>query len=111
MAEFAKQLEEFAPTYVVYPVLDGTGLDGSWDFVFTYSSANIASSVARGYNVNAPISGGADLLYQAGGASVPNVGVTLFDAVEKQLGLKLEVHKRPEPVFIIDHIDEKPTGN
>jgi uncharacterized protein (TIGR03435 family) len=35
----------------------------------------------------------------------------LFDAVEKQLGLKLEVRKRTLPVFVIDHIEEKPTDN
>jgi uncharacterized protein (TIGR03435 family) len=111
MAEFAAQLDELAPAYVVYPVLDGTGLDGSWDFVLTYSTANIAESVKRGYNVNAPLDGGVDALYQASAASEPTVGVTLFDAVEKQLGLKLEVHKRPEPVFVIDHIEEKPSDN
>ena len=36
---------------------------------------------------------------------------TLFDAVEKQLGLKLEVRKRTLPVFVLDHIEEKPTDN
>ena len=36
---------------------------------------------------------------------------SLFDAVEKQLGLKLEGQKRTYPVFVIDHIDEKPTDN
>jgi uncharacterized protein (TIGR03435 family) len=25
--------------------------------------------------------------------------------------LKLEAHKRPEPVLVIDHIEEKPTDN
>jgi uncharacterized protein (TIGR03435 family) len=35
----------------------------------------------------------------------------LFDAVEKQLGLKLEMRKRTYPVFVIDHIEEKPTEN
>jgi uncharacterized protein (TIGR03435 family) len=37
--------------------------------------------------------------------------VSLFDAVEKQLGLKLEKHQRPEPTFVIDHIEEKPADN
>jgi uncharacterized protein (TIGR03435 family) len=31
--------------------------------------------------------------------------------LEKQLGLKLERHRRPEPVLVIDHIEEKPTDN
>ena len=38
-------------------------------------------------------------------------GASLFDAVEKQLGLKLEKERRTYPVFVIDHIEEKPTDN
>lgn len=35
----------------------------------------------------------------------------LFDAVRKELGLKLEKVQRPEPVLVIDHVDEQPTPN
>jgi uncharacterized protein (TIGR03435 family) len=41
----------------------------------------------------------------------PNGAVTLFDAVSKQLGLKLEKQRRPVQVLVIDHIEEKPTEN
>jgi uncharacterized protein (TIGR03435 family) len=34
--------------------------------------------------------------------------VSVFDAVERQLGMKLEMHKRNLPVLVIDHIEEKP---
>jgi len=44
-------------------------------------------------------------------ASDPVGGTSFFEAVEKQLGLKLEATKRPYPVFVIDHIEEKPTDN
>jgi uncharacterized protein (TIGR03435 family) len=37
--------------------------------------------------------------------------LTLFDAVNRQLGLKLEKQRRPVPVLVIDHIEEKPTDN
>ena len=37
--------------------------------------------------------------------------LSLFDAIDKQLGLRLEAQKRPYPVFVIDHIEEKPTDN
>ena len=37
--------------------------------------------------------------------------ISLFDALNKQLGLKLEMQKRPMPVIVIDHIEEKPTDN
>ena len=38
-------------------------------------------------------------------------GITLFDAVEKQLGLRLERRKRPVPVLVVDHIAENPREN
>ena len=38
-------------------------------------------------------------------------GVSLVEAIEKQLGLKLEAQKRTYPVFVIDRIEEKPTDN
>jgi uncharacterized protein (TIGR03435 family) len=44
-------------------------------------------------------------------ASDPIGGLTLFDALEKQLGLKLEAHKEPRPVLVIDHIEPTPTEN
>jgi uncharacterized protein (TIGR03435 family) len=34
-----------------------------------------------------------------------------FEAINKQLGLKLEMRKRVIPVLVIDHIDEKPADN
>jgi uncharacterized protein (TIGR03435 family) len=37
--------------------------------------------------------------------------VPFADAIQKQLGLKLEVHKRPQPVLVIDHMEEFPTEN
>ena len=39
------------------------------------------------------------------------VGVSLFDAIDQQLGLKLEEQKIPTPVIVVDQVNEKPTGN
>ena len=107
MAQFVDQLQALAGTsYIRYPVLDATGIEGAWDFSFTFSPINPTQIAgARG----APPAGGAgpaDI-----GAADPVGGVSLFDAVEKQLGLKLEAQKRMYPVFVIDHIDEKPMEN
>jgi uncharacterized protein (TIGR03435 family) len=44
-------------------------------------------------------------------ASDPSNLLSLFDALTRQLGLKLETAKRPMPVLVIDHIDETPTGD
>jgi uncharacterized protein (TIGR03435 family) len=38
-------------------------------------------------------------------------GLTIFDALEKQLGLKLEKRNIPMPVVVLDHIERKPTEN
>jgi uncharacterized protein (TIGR03435 family) len=41
----------------------------------------------------------------------PNGAISLFDAIRKQLGLKIEKQKHTEPVLVIDQISEKPTEN
>jgi uncharacterized protein (TIGR03435 family) len=45
------------------------------------------------------------------GVADPIGGVSIFEAIEKQLGLKLVEQKRPVPALVIDHIDEKPREN
>jgi uncharacterized protein (TIGR03435 family) len=105
MAQFADQLQLLAGPYVHYPVLDATSLEGGWDFSFTYSPIppNQLAGL-RGANPFAGPPAGA-------AASDPVGGTTLFEAIDKQLGLKLEAQKRTYPVFVIDHIEEKPTEN
>ena len=44
-------------------------------------------------------------------ASDPSGGLSLPDAISKQMGLKLELRKRQLPVLVIDHLEEKPTDN
>jgi uncharacterized protein (TIGR03435 family) len=105
MAQFADQLQIIAGPYVHYPVLDGTGLEGAWDFSFTYSA--IPATQLAGLRGAPPPGAGPD----APGASDPVGGTSLFDAVEKQLGLKLEMQKRFYRGLVIDHIEEKPTEN
>jgi uncharacterized protein (TIGR03435 family) len=100
MAQFADQLQILAGPYIHYPALDGTGIAGAWDFSFTYSAVPPSELAAA---PGAPPAGGA--------ASDPLGGTTLFDALEKQLGLKLEMQKRPYPQLVIDHIEEKLTEN
>ena len=88
--------------YFHYPVADGTGLDGGWDFSFAFNPLAQMQLVGRGN----PFSGG-----PAGATSEPVGGASLVEAIDKQLGLKLEAQKRTYPVFVIDHIEEKPTEN
>jgi uncharacterized protein (TIGR03435 family) len=98
MAQFADYLS-YAGNGINGPVSDDTGLDGAWDFTLNFNFAAMMMPVA-----NAAQPGG-----DAQAAAEPTAGYTLFEAVEKQLGLKLESVKKPQPVYIIDHLEEKPT--
>ena len=74
--------------YVAYgiPVLDTSGLKGAYDFDLKFTPAVVL-----------PHSGG--------------TGVSLFQAVEQQLGLKLELKAAPRPGIVIDSVNEEPTPN
>jgi uncharacterized protein (TIGR03435 family) len=110
MAQFAEKLQEIAPGYIHSAVLDSTGLDGSYDFTISFSPAGAVQGGGgrgRGDASAAPAAPASDML----AASDPNGAMTLFEAIEKQLGLKLEQQKRPAQVLVIDHIEQKPTDN
>ena len=68
------------------PVIDKTGLQGVFEIDFEYEPLE----------TNAP----SDAL-----------GPTVFDALEKDLGLKLEQRKDPVEVLVVDHLDTTPTEN
>jgi uncharacterized protein (TIGR03435 family) len=75
------------------PVLDKTGLVGNFDFTLKFA-------VAR--------PGPDDTL---NGRPMPDSDLPfLFEAIQEQLGLKLESGKGPVEVIVIDHI-ERPSGN
>jgi uncharacterized protein (TIGR03435 family) len=99
MAQFADQLPQVANGYVHSAVLDKTGLTDAYDFTLSFSGAGLLR------NGQAPGQPGAV------GASDPNAALSLEDAVSKQLGLKLELEKRPAPVLVIDHVERQPTDN
>lgn len=81
------------------PVIDSTGLKGKYDFSWTFSSDNVSE--------HAPAAQPDD------GSVVPvgEVGLTIFAALEKQLGLKLESRKITIDAFVIDHAEKTPVEN
>jgi uncharacterized protein (TIGR03435 family) len=111
MTQFAQQLQSIAPVYFHYPVLDATAIPGSWDFTFTFSPIPPDMLDGGGGGVRGADPVPVSVTAGAGVPSDPLGGVSLLDALKKQLGLKLEVQKRPQPVFVIDHIEQKPTEN
>jgi uncharacterized protein (TIGR03435 family) len=98
MAQFAQQLHTMAPAYFSRPAQDATGIEGVWDFSLTFSAIPPENG------------GGAGRIGVPAGADVAGP-VSLLDALSSQLGLKLEIQKRPAPVLVIDHIEEKPVEN
>jgi uncharacterized protein (TIGR03435 family) len=104
MEQFAAQLHHIAADYFFYPVVNETGIKGSWDFTMFWSSARLTQGPGMG---PAP----AATSDSAPTASEPNGAVSFFDAIRKQLGLKVVKEKRPEPVLVIDQISEQPTEN
>jgi uncharacterized protein (TIGR03435 family) len=106
MEQFASQVHHIAADYFFYPVKDETGLKGAFDFTIFWSSARLTQGPG-------PSAGPAPAAMPdaAQTASEPNGAISFFDAIRKQLGLKIVKEKRPEPVLVIDQIDEKPTEN
>jgi uncharacterized protein (TIGR03435 family) len=97
--ELAVDLQQMAGTYIDHPIVDATGLEGGWDFTMGWTpKAQLLGSQTPNPNAEA----GAD-----SEAPVPN-GISVFDAVEKELGLKLVKEKRSIPVIVVDHVDERP---
>jgi uncharacterized protein (TIGR03435 family) len=101
MALLAEQLQG-ADRELQWPVADATGLEGGWDFTLYWSQVASMNLGGRG--------GGADAGAMPS-ASDPNSGYTLIEAIEKELGLKLEKQKRTMPVIVIDHLEQKATDN
>ncbi len=98
MAQFADLLPQQGNGYVRSAVLDKTGLTDAYDFTLSFSGFEVLQESLQRPG-------------QAGGAAEPNGALSLSDAISKQLGLKLELEKRPAPVLVIDHVEQKPTEN
>jgi uncharacterized protein (TIGR03435 family) len=79
--------------YVDRPVVDKTGLKGLYDIRLQWTPDN---------GLTATVSPGA--------APTPTPGPTLFNALEEQLGLKLESTRGALPVLVIDSV-QRPTEN
>ncbi len=87
-----------ANAYIDHPIVDATGLDGGWDFLIGWTPKGMLQK-PQAANPNAP-----GALPEA---SDPD-GISVFEAVEKELGLKLVKQKRSIPVIVMDHVSERP---
>lgn len=67
-----------------WPVINATSLEGNWDFTLTWSR-NPTSDI--------------------------DSGLTIFEALEKQTGLKLITQKQTATITVIDHLEKTPSDN
>jgi uncharacterized protein (TIGR03435 family) len=98
MAELAQNLVQQANAYIDHPIVDSTGLQGGWDFLIGWTP-RAALQTPQSPNPDQP-----GAIVEAPAPS----GISVFDAVEKELGLKLVKQKRSIPVIVVDHVDDKP---
>jgi uncharacterized protein (TIGR03435 family) len=84
---------------ISFPVENATGIEGGWDFSVVYTQT-----------ASARPAGGAGPGNEAPTASDPSGGDPLLEAFQR-IGLKLEQQKKPMPVIVIDHLEEKATEN
>jgi uncharacterized protein (TIGR03435 family) len=108
MAQFADRLQNLTRD-LSWPVQDATGLEGGWDISLTFTQGPMMAMPVRVAGPDGGMPGGGGVAMPA--APDPTGGYTIFAAIEKQLGLKLEQQKRNLPVFVIDHIEQKPIEN
>jgi len=98
LAEFGRQLPTFVFSMIYSPVLNDTGLEGRYDFTLSFTYGDL------------PPSGSAEASASSAPGD-PNGAISLYDAIRRQLGLKLEKVRRLVPVLVIDHINREPTPN
>jgi uncharacterized protein (TIGR03435 family) len=88
-------VQAYANALIAAKVIDKTGLNGLYDFTVEY-----AGTPAPGGSHPAPLPDGQT-----------DTAPYLFDALQDQLGLKLEEKKAKLDVLVIDHVDKIPTEN
>ena len=103
MALFAERLQNIPG--INAPVDDATGLDGGWDFSFSFNPFPQMAMMGLGRGGDQPAGPGAPV------ASDPAGGYTVFESIAKELGLKLEKKKKMVPVTVVDNLNPKPTEN
>lgn len=97
MAELAQNLQQMANAYIDHPIVDATGLQGGWDFWIGWTPRGMLQQPAPNPNQTTG----------APEAAEPN-GISAFEAVEKELGLKLVKQTHSVPVIVVDRVTEKP---
>jgi uncharacterized protein (TIGR03435 family) len=103
MDQFADVAQGLAGYEIKNRVPNKTGLEGSYDFTLFYTTTR---------KLRVDIKAAADASKLAGDTAVaPVAGVSLEDAIHKQLGLRLERQPLTLPALVLDQIEQSPTDN
>ena len=101
MASFADLLGRF----VDKPVVDMTGITGSYDFDLDFTPEDYMAMLIRSA-IAAGVTMPPEALRMLSGSS----GDSLMNALDR-LGLKLENRKAPVEVLVVDRMEKAPTEN
>jgi uncharacterized protein (TIGR03435 family) len=93
MEDFARNVSQWASSYFDHPAVDTTGLPGGFNFT-VYWTPRPALEQARPADA------------AAGGAALGPGGLTIFQPIEKQLGIKVEKGTFPVTVTVIDSMEQ-----
>lgn len=94
MAELVENFLRMAPAYIDHPVVDETGIEGGWNFFLGWTPRAMLQQVT---NAN-----------PSEGTPTESTGISFFEALDRELGLKLVKQTRMYPVIVVDHIEPKP---
>ncbi|HEX4277112.1 MAG TPA: TIGR03435 family protein [Bryobacteraceae bacterium] len=89
MAQLASKLQAFGGPYIPHAAIDATGLVGAFDFTFQWSPPHLVDN----------------------STSDPNGSITLVEALDRQLGIRIRPEKAPMPVIVVDQVNPTPTPN
>ena len=95
MSQFADLLTQAAPHEIDRPVIDRTGLKGTFDITLEWTPGNPRPSTAS----------------ETGGVIESAPGPDIFRALQQQLGLRLEAKKASVEILVIDRAEKLPTEN
>jgi uncharacterized protein (TIGR03435 family) len=90
------QLIQFLSREIRNPIVDQTGLNGRYDYTLDINSY-VTEEILKSAGPN--------------GGPPPDAPSIIAQAMQAQLGLRLDQKKAPVEMLIIDHIERAPTGN
>jgi uncharacterized protein (TIGR03435 family) len=89
------------------PVIDQTGLKGKFDLRLRYDPSSMPGGRGGPKDALDPAPADGDPANSRSGDAPPSI----FNALQEQLGLKLEARKEPVDLLVIDHVEKTPTEN